>query len=61
MGGSLRFSETGAAFFSDMFSKHALHSRAAEEVLYAGGCGVVVVVVWLRGTCTQACVSGGMH
>ena len=32
-----RCSETGAAFFNDMFSKHAMHSNVAEEVLYAGG------------------------
>lgn len=33
---SLRCSETGAAFFSDMMSKHAMHACGAEEVLYAG-------------------------
>jgi hypothetical protein len=32
----LRCSETGAAFFNDMFSKHAMHSGGAEEVLFAG-------------------------
>ncbi|CAI5700770.1 hypothetical protein KXD40_008013 [Peronospora effusa] len=30
------FSETGAAFFKDMLSKHMLHSGAALSVLYAG-------------------------
>ncbi|EEY58867.1 C2 domain-containing protein, putative [Phytophthora infestans T30-4] len=30
------FSETGAAFFKDMLSKHMLHSGAAFSVLYAG-------------------------
>ncbi|CAI5721188.1 unnamed protein product [Hyaloperonospora brassicae] len=30
------FSETGAAFFKDMLSKHMLHSCAAFSVLYAG-------------------------
>ncbi|KAG8738419.1 hypothetical protein FRC10_006915 [Ceratobasidium sp. 414] len=33
---TFRFSETGAAFFVDFASKHALHSRCAEEVRYAG-------------------------
>eukprot|EP00879_Flechtneria_rotunda_P018149 GHRR01019036.1.p1 GENE.GHRR01019036.1~~GHRR01019036.1.p1 ORF type:complete len:171 (+),score=54.96 GHRR01019036.1:1810-2322(+) len=33
---SLRCSETGAAFFSDMMSKHAMHAGGEEEVLYAG-------------------------
>lgn len=33
---SLRFSETGCAFFTDMLSKHALHSGAAPEVYFAG-------------------------
>ena len=32
MGGSLRFSETGAAFLADMMSKHAMHSGCAEQV-----------------------------
>lgn len=32
-----RCSETGAAFFNDMMSKHAMHSGGQEEVLYAGG------------------------
>ncbi|KAG8878267.1 hypothetical protein FRB97_002666 [Tulasnella sp. 331] len=31
-----RFSETGAAFFVDFVSKHALHSDVAEEVRYSG-------------------------
>lgn len=31
-----RCSETGAAFFNDMMSKHAMHSGGQEEVLYAG-------------------------
>lgn len=39
-----RCSETGAAFFSDMFSKHAMHSGAAEEVLYAGALPAVQAV-----------------
>ncbi|KAG1712856.1 hypothetical protein DVH05_000591 [Phytophthora capsici] len=30
------FSETGAAFFKDMLSKHMLHSGAAFSILYAG-------------------------
>jgi hypothetical protein len=33
---SLRFSETGAAFFVDFASKHALHSNCAESVRYSG-------------------------
>ncbi|KZP06001.1 hypothetical protein FIBSPDRAFT_876914 [Athelia psychrophila] len=33
---SLRFSETGAAFFVDFASKHALHSNCAEAVRYSG-------------------------
>jgi hypothetical protein len=33
---SLRFSETGAAFFVDFASKHALHSNCAERVRYSG-------------------------
>ncbi|KAF9228957.1 hypothetical protein BS17DRAFT_772815 [Gyrodon lividus] len=33
---SLRFSETGAAFFVDFVSKHALHSNCAETVRYSG-------------------------
>jgi len=33
---SLRFSETGAAFFVDFASKHALHSNCAESVYYSG-------------------------
>lgn len=33
---TFRFSETGAAFFLDFASKHALHSSCAEEVRYAG-------------------------
>ncbi|EFN59404.1 hypothetical protein CHLNCDRAFT_137906 [Chlorella variabilis] len=33
---SLRCSETGAGFFVDFSSKHAMHANAAEEVLYAG-------------------------
>ena len=32
MSGSLRFSETGAAFLADMMSKHAMHSGCAEQV-----------------------------
>ncbi|KAG8687002.1 hypothetical protein FRC09_013794 [Ceratobasidium sp. 395] len=36
---TFRFSETGAAFFVDFASKHALHSSCAEEVRYAGDCG----------------------
>ncbi|KAI0046833.1 C2-domain-containing protein [Auriscalpium vulgare] len=33
---SLRFSETGAAFFVDFASKHALHAACAETVRYSG-------------------------
>jgi len=33
---SLRFSETGAAFFVNFASKHALHSNAAQTVRYSG-------------------------
>ncbi|KAI0261744.1 hypothetical protein BC834DRAFT_845407 [Gloeopeniophorella convolvens] len=33
---SLRFSETGAAFFVDFASKHALHANCAERVRYSG-------------------------
>ncbi len=33
---SLRCSETGVNLSTDMFSKHAMHSGGAEEVLYAG-------------------------
>lgn len=33
---SFRFSETGAAFFVDFASKHALHSNCAEYVRYSG-------------------------
>jgi len=33
---SFRFSETGAAFFVDFASKHALHSNCAEAVIYSG-------------------------
>lgn len=33
---SLRFSETGAAFFVDFASKHALHAKCAEYVWYSG-------------------------
>lgn len=33
---SLRFSETGAAFFVDFASKHALHSKCARQVWYSG-------------------------
>ncbi|KAK0454965.1 hypothetical protein EV421DRAFT_466075 [Armillaria borealis] len=33
---SFRFSETGAAFFVDFASKHALHSNCAENVRYSG-------------------------
>lgn len=33
---TLRFSETGAAFFVDFASKHALHSNCAESVRYSG-------------------------
>ncbi|KAF9075397.1 hypothetical protein BDP27DRAFT_1380640 [Rhodocollybia butyracea] len=33
---SLRFSETGAAFFVDFASKHALHANCAEQVRYSG-------------------------
>jgi len=33
---SLRFSETGAAFFVDFASKHALHANCAPRVRYSG-------------------------
>lgn len=33
---SLRFSETGAAFFVDFASKHALHANCSETVRYSG-------------------------
>ena len=33
---SLRFSETGAAFFVDFASRHALHSNCAQAVRYSG-------------------------
>lgn len=33
---TLRFSETGAAFFVDFASKHALHANCAETVRYSG-------------------------
>jgi hypothetical protein len=33
---SLRFSETGAAFFVDFASKHALHADCCEQVRYSG-------------------------
>ena len=33
---SFRFSETGAAFFVDFASKHALHSNCCENVRYSG-------------------------
>jgi len=32
----MRFSETGAAIFTDFMSKHAMHSNAREEVRYSG-------------------------
>lgn len=32
MGDSMRFSETGAQFLSDMLSKHAMHANCSEEV-----------------------------
>lgn len=32
----LYFSETGAAFFQDLMSKHAMHANRAEEVMYSG-------------------------
>jgi len=33
---AIHFSETGAAFFIDFLSKHALHSNVAEKVYFAG-------------------------
>jgi len=33
---TMRFSETGAAFFVDFASKHALHSNCATRVRYSG-------------------------
>lgn len=38
---SLRCSETGAAFFSDFMSKHAMHAGGAEEVVFAVRGGAV--------------------
>ncbi|OSX74402.1 hypothetical protein BU14_0290s0010 [Porphyra umbilicalis] len=35
-GARLRFSETGASFWADVRSKHAVHSNAAAEVVYSG-------------------------
>ncbi|KAI0035566.1 hypothetical protein K488DRAFT_43034 [Vararia minispora EC-137] len=35
-GDTFRFSETGAAFFVDFASKHALHANCAEAVRYSG-------------------------
>jgi len=32
----MRFSETGAKFFTDFMSKHAMHANCAEEVFCAG-------------------------
>ncbi|GJJ69433.1 hypothetical protein EMPS_01779 [Entomortierella parvispora] len=32
----LYFSETGAAFFQDFMSKHAMHANRADEVMFAG-------------------------
>eukprot|EP01103_Thecamoeba_quadrilineata_P006365 TRINITY_DN16092_c0_g1_i1.p1 TRINITY_DN16092_c0_g1~~TRINITY_DN16092_c0_g1_i1.p1 ORF type:complete len:390 (-),score=78.03 TRINITY_DN16092_c0_g1_i1:72-1241(-) len=32
----LNFSETGAAFFTNFMSKHAMHSKAAKKVRYSG-------------------------
>ncbi|KAG2435029.1 hypothetical protein HYH02_012026 [Chlamydomonas schloesseri] len=34
--GAMCFSETGAKFFSDFMSKHAMHADMAEAVVYAG-------------------------
>ncbi|KAH9173100.1 hypothetical protein EDB89DRAFT_2242494 [Lactarius sanguifluus] len=34
---TLRFSETGATFFVDFASKHALHANCAKRVRYSGG------------------------
>lgn len=34
--GGMYFSETGASFFTDFMSKHAMHSNAAEQVCFAG-------------------------
>jgi len=36
MDNAMFFSETGADFFSDFTSKHAMHSNVSEEVRYAG-------------------------
>ncbi|KAG0247942.1 hypothetical protein BG011_000702 [Mortierella polycephala] len=33
---SVYFSETGAAFFQDFMSKHAMHANRANEVMYSG-------------------------
>lgn len=34
--GGMYFSETGASFFTDFMSKHAMHANASEEVCFAG-------------------------
>ncbi|KDR82162.1 hypothetical protein GALMADRAFT_58979 [Galerina marginata CBS 339.88] len=39
---SFRFSETGAAFFVDFASKHALHSNCCETVRYSGDWELVI-------------------
>lgn len=43
---SLRCSETGAGFFTDFMSKHAMHAGGAEEVLFAGEVGQWVGAAW---------------
>lgn len=45
---SLRFSETGAAFFVDFASKHALHSNCAKTVRYSGEFHLRPVGGWAR-------------
>ena len=50
---SLRFSETGATFFVDFASKHALHSNCAKAVRYSGE-------FHPRPACGWACFSDAM-
>lgn len=56
-----RCSETGAAFFNDMFSKHAMHSGGQEEVLYAGGCPACRCACFAVVFCCQRAFVTGSH